>query len=370
MNYEGLDKKIHRLASTRVWRTYSGGRELEKWKLEPNASDGEFPEEWVASIVNARNPGRERIPDEGLSRIDPGNSLTVTLKEVIESNPAGFLGPDHYKRFGMNMGLLVKLIDSCERLTIQVHPDKQFARQVFNSDYGKTEAWFILGGRCIDGEEPYVLLGFKPGMTKDKWREIFLRQDVSGMLDALNKIYIKPGEVYFIEAGVPHAIGPGCFLAEIQEPTDYTLRVERRTPRGKEIPDTLCHQGAGFDKLFECFHYDMHTLDEVLAKWRISPSIVAADKCFVEQVLIGKEHTDLFEMRQLTVYSEYDFIKRDMFSTLIFLKGNGKIRSHDFDIEVAQGDMFFVPASVNNFRIEVFEDSALEILCCFPPIAK
>ncbi len=66
------------------------------------------------------------------------------------------------------------------------------------------------------------------------------------MLDSLHKVPLTEGEVLLIEGGVPHAIGSGCFLIEIQEPTDYTLRVERTTVRGETLPDTACHQGAGF----------------------------------------------------------------------------------------------------------------------------
>lgn len=167
---------------------------------------------------------------EGLSEIVLENGKSITLKDLIRSNPEDILGRRHTAKYGSETAVLVKVLDAGERLTIQVHPDREFAQSAFQSVFGKTEAWYILGGRTIGGEDPYVLLGFKPGMTQAKWKQLFEDQDIPGMIGALHKIPVQPGDVFLVEGGVPHAIGSGCFLIEIQEPTDYTLRVERTTP--------------------------------------------------------------------------------------------------------------------------------------------
>lgn len=212
-----LMNEIFKIASTRVWRTYFGGKEIEKWQGFEEPKDSDMPEDWIASVVNARNPGREHILDEGLSKVslDFNGGGVTTLKALIESDPQGFLGVEHYKKYGNNTAFLTKIIDSMNRLTIQVHPDKVFSKQVFQSDYGKTEAWYILGGRKVDGEDPYILLGFKPGITKEVWRKLFEKQDIQGMLDSLHKVYIKPGDVFIIYGGVPHAIGSGCLSVKL-----------------------------------------------------------------------------------------------------------------------------------------------------------
>lgn len=175
--------------------------------------------------------------------------------------------------YGGQLGVLVKALDSSERLTIQVHPDRRAAQKLFQSAFGKTEAWYILGGRVINGEDPYILYGFKPGMTREKWEQLFWDQDIEGMLQSLNKIKVEPGQVFIVEGGMPHAIGSGCFLLEIQEPTDYTIRVERMTPSGREIAEFMCHQGIGFDRMFDCFHYDVYTEEEVAAAFAYSQSL-------------------------------------------------------------------------------------------------
>ena len=80
---------------------------------------------------------------------------------------------------------------------------------------------------------------------------------------------VKKGDTFLIEGGIPHAIGSGCFLVEIQEPTDYTVRNERVTPAGLQISDFMCHQGLGFDKMFDCCEYEGYTIDQIQDRWNI-----------------------------------------------------------------------------------------------------
>ena len=137
-----------RLTGSRAWRTYFGGKLLEQFHGAKTGEDDHFPEEWIASLVAARNAGREELT-EGLSML--ADRPSVSFKELIESDPAGYLGEEHAVQLGATLGVLVKLIDSAERLAVQVHPDKEKARELFHSEYGKTECWHILGGREIQG---------------------------------------------------------------------------------------------------------------------------------------------------------------------------------------------------------------------------
>jgi len=362
-----LKSKVFKVMSTRVWRTYFGGKEIEKWQGIENPSDGELPEEWIASTVMARNPGREHIDKEGLSRVFIEGNENATLKDIIASDPIGFLGEEHYNKYGSSMAFLAKIIDSLNRLTIQVHPTKEFARNFLKSEYGKTEAWYILGGRKVDGEDPYVLLGFKPGITREKWKQLFEAQDIQGMFNALHKVYIKPGELFFIPGGLPHAIGSGCFLIEIQEPTDYTMRVERTTPEGRQITDFLCHQGVGFDKMLDCFNYEGYTKEQVLEKLSILPQQIAKNENSSEDILIGPSQTELFSMNRLSIGENYDNYVGNSFCTAIVYSGKGRIEYVNESIEIKQGDFLFIPAGVD--RVKWINDEAdnMEIIECFPP---
>lgn len=113
--------------------------------------------------------------------------------------------------------LLIKLIDAADRLSVQVHPDDSYAARVEN-DRGKTEMWYILEA------EPgaSLLFGLREGFTAEDFAQSVREGDP---LRALNQQPVKPGETYFIPAGMPHAIGRGILLAEIQQNCDLTYRV-------------------------------------------------------------------------------------------------------------------------------------------------
>ena len=138
------------LDNPRAWRTYLGGRMLDALHGDSNGEDGHFPEEWILSTVAARNAGREQFPEEGMSHL---RGTDITLRSVLESDTEGYLGKGAAQP---TLGVLTKLIDSAERLTLQVHPDKPTALRLFQSQYGKTECWHILSGHPVNGEEPCI----------------------------------------------------------------------------------------------------------------------------------------------------------------------------------------------------------------------
>lgn len=113
--------------------------------------------------------------------------------------------------------LLIKLIDSAQSLSIQVHPSDKYALKYENS-LGKTEMWIILDAK----EGSYINLGFNQDVKKEDFPEL-IKDD--SILSYLNKIYVKPGDIYLIKPGTIHAIGEGITLLEIQESSKLTYRV-------------------------------------------------------------------------------------------------------------------------------------------------
>ncbi len=327
-------KKPIKLQRAGAWRTYLGGKLIEELHGNGNACDTNFPEEWIMSTVTARNSGREHIV-EGLSMIE---GTDISLKQLIDENPEQCLGKAHFEKYGATPGVLVKLLDSAERLTIQVHPTRENAKLLFNSDFGKTECWHIVAGREINGEKPCIYFGFKEGITRKRWKEIFDTQNIPEMLDCLHKFEVNPGDTFLIEGGIPHAIGSGCFLVEIQEPTDYTIRTEKTTPSGREVSDFMCHQGLGFEKMLDCFDYTGYSKEETAKRWRIKPK---------GEALIDYENTKMFRLFELNINGTKTISSKGTFSGLYVLDGEGEIDG----TKVKKGAQYFITSVCEPFNI-------------------
>jgi len=355
-----------KLRSARAWRTYLGGKLLNQLVGRPDTTDDHFPEEWIISVVSARNAGRKPIKDEGMSKLELADA-EITLKEVIDRNPVDFLGSKHAARFQNQTGVLVKLIDAAERLTIQVHPDKFAARKLFDSEFGKTECWHILGGRTVNGNPPCIYLGFRQGVTRVQWEELFRAQDYQGMLNCMHRYAVGSGETYLIEGGIPHAIGAGCFLVEIQEPTDYTIRVEQTTPSGFQVDDFMCHQGLGFDKMFDCFTYGGFTKEETYEKWNIKPVLLQQSAGGKEVELVGYQDTPCFKMNFLEVNDVMQTDNHDVFSGLFALAGAATITVNGMQQTIKQGEQYFVPAKVRELTLRNAGQETFKAVRCFGP---
>lgn len=358
--YQQYNQCVLKLSETRVWRTYLGGAAIDRWRGKKTEEITSFPEDWVASTTTATNPGREDIV-EGLSKV-----LNIpnepTLKEILDDQPENYFGKAHLDTIGNTAGMLIKLIDAHERLTIQTHPDKKFAKEVFRSDYGKTESWYILDANSVGGVEPCVYFGFKPYVTREIWKDVFDRQDFTVMLDCLHKMPVKSGDSFFIPGGLPHAIGAGCFLAEVQEPTDYTMRTELTTPNGLKIHDILCHQGCGVEKMLDCFHYDGLSLEETKEKWMISPVTTLETDGGKISSLLDDRFTDLFSLQTVSVTESLEIPLTGQLRTWIVLSGSGKLTTEKEMMNIEQGDFLLLPASLKNARIE----GKVELIQCLP----
>ncbi|MBQ7046230.1 MAG: class I mannose-6-phosphate isomerase [Oscillospiraceae bacterium] len=353
------NKKMLKLSENRVWRIYLGGKLLDEFRFCESGTDGYFPEDWIASVVCANNPDREDKPEnEGLTKTESGEYL----RDYISADPQAALGKAHVEELGNNFGVLTKFLDSAERLPIQVHPDKLAAKSLFDSDYGKTEAWYILGGREINGEEPYILLGFKEDVSKEKLKGLFDKQDISGMADLMHKIPVKVGDTFLIEGGTPHAIGPGCFLLEIQEPTDYTISLEKCNTLGEKLPDFLCHQGLGFDKMFDCFHYIKRSSTEILDAFKLKSKVLyETQECSYTQI-ISYDRTPCFSLNRYDVKSQCELPVSNRARALVIVDGEGKIDG----IDVKRGESLFVPADCQETEV-VPLNGVLTFLECLPP---
>ena len=313
---------ILKLLPTRVYRAYFGGENLDKLEKKANPENTRFPEDWLASVTEAFNPDR-KVDGEGLSKTEDGR----ILRDIISENKEEMIGKRE------NMSLLFKLLDSAERLVIQVHPTKEFAKSHFNSDYGKTECWYILN----DGGEVYI--GFKEGITREYWESLFDSQDTEKMLDCLHKFEVKKGDFIFVKGGVPHAIGKNCFLAELQEPTDLMVIPEKVTPSGVTLAETKLHGGLGFEKMFDCFIYEGMDEEKTRESYFIQPKKISDTEL---QLL----NCDMFRLSQINLDGKAEFLM-DSYGILVIVDGNAEING----ISLTAGDRIFVSENEKNLTL-------------------
>jgi mannose-6-phosphate isomerase len=345
-----------------VYRVYQGGAMLDRMQRVSTPKDDHFPEEWVGSTTVTRLAGRPK--DEGLSQVLLPDGSTLVLKQLIEQHPEAMLGAAHTARYRTELAVLCKMLDSAMRLPIQVHPDRTFARRHCNSDFGKTESWIVLATRRVGGEAPYILFGFREGVTEEAFRRLAKTQDISGQVAALNRIAVQPGEVYLVTAGTPHAIGPGVFMIEVQEPTDlvinteYTVGAIRRT-------EAQCTMGLGFDLGMQCFDYRAAGMEHV-RRCTLAPRLIAEDGAGREECLIGPEDTPCFEVGRLTLSGVVPDRDRGRCYIGIVTDGQGSIDGPDAPIALEPGTTFFVPAGSEHTGYRAAA-GPLIVLKCFPP---
>ena len=148
----------------------------------------------------------------------------------------------------------------------------------------------------------------------------------------MNKIPVKKNDFIFVDGGAPHAIGEGCFILELQEPSDLMVVGERFTPSGRKISEEKIHMGLGYEKMFDVFDYTGYTLEEVKEKYMPKPKKIAEG---VYEIL-GKSLTDKFSMYLLD--GNADFVCENPYSVAVVTDGAGTVNATD----VKKGDRLLI----------------------------
>jgi mannose-6-phosphate isomerase len=356
--------KLVLLPQNRVWRTYRGGRYLDVLAGKSPAQDTHFPEDWIASVTRAINIGRENI-NEGPSHVVIGGSVH-DLVGLIASDPDYFLGSSHVAQFGLAPAILVKYIDSLHRLHLQVHPTAEFARQWLGAPHGKTEAYHILGIRP-EVSAGYVYLGFQRPPTRHELRRMILEQDIAGLESCFDKVPVKVGDTFVVPGGVPHAIGPGLFLVEVQEPSDLVVRFEYARD-GTTLPEGARFMGRDLEFCLDVFE---------LTPWprgRIEAAAICPPRqrrrlsaASWQNDLVDERRTRFFRMRQ-TRFGDAVQKRESDFHVGIVTSGGARITSGSESHHFGPYDKFLVPAGIGSLTYE--PDGIAEILECFPPLAE
>ena len=331
----------------RVFRVYLGGKLFHDF-LGDAPEDGNEPEEWIASAVRAINPGHTD-PLEGLSlRLEDGKPFDQLLKE----HPQEYLGDRK------DLGVLVKFLDSAIRLPMQVHPTRDFSRRYFNSSYGKAEAWLILATR----PDACIYFGFDRQVSREEFSAAVeaSENDKEAMTAFVNKVPVQTGDVFFVGAGVIHAIGAGCLILEVQEPTDFTIQPEYWCG-DYHLNAQEMYLGLDREVALECFNYDLYG-KQVVEAGRKVPEITYQDEHVTVETLIGEKDTPCFAMSRYILDGGQVTLDTPA-SIWICVEGEGSVEADGEVRDIHSGDYFFLPAAAAG-KCVACSEKKMKIVCC------
>lgn len=304
---------------------------------DPDAEYG--PEDWVASTTTLF--GQD---ENGLTKLPDGR----WLRDAVHADPEAWLGAKHLSAYGESTALLVKLLDAGQRLPVHFHPSDSFAQQHFDSHFGKTEAWIVVG---TSGDDPRVYPGFRESVPPATVEEWVREQDAAAMLGALNSVPVRPGDNVYIPAGLPHAIGAGVFVVELQQPTDFSLTIEWRDFLASPEKG---HLGIGFDTALKALDTSARDPESIIRR------TADAHESTVDLLVPGA--AEFFRADRLR--PDPSLALDPSFTVLVVLDGEGTLRTEKAgELPLSKGDTVVVPHAAGQAELS----GSLTVIRCRPP---
>lgn len=339
-----------------------GGREIDRFRgIYPGKDFDNGSEAWIGSTVHVSNATEEN-PYWGCSEVILPTGEKKYLFEVIHEAPEEILGKKHLKKNKESMGLLVKFLDAQFQYDLQCHPTRSYAKEKWNTPYGKEESWYVVSVREDTKEKPYILLGFKEGVTRESFEKYYFADDMEGLESLCHKIEVTPGEVYYLGAGVPHALGAGCFVIEVQEPNDITVGAEG-------FKDSIPRHRIGIttkeeydERLLGAFIYDGRNEEENLKRYRSEKKNLREGSWGDEKILIGMDQTSFFSFTELNVHGETEIINTGYPKIGIVMEGEGVLKYKNGEMKIRKADELFFPYDVTELTVE----GNLKMVLCNP----
>jgi mannose-6-phosphate isomerase len=320
--------KPFELGPNQISRFYRGGARIAAFRGLPPSGD-DAPEDWVASTTTVY--GEDEL---GRSRVEEG----VRLLDLFAADPAAFFEPEHLAAYGPEPAVLIKLLDAGERLPLHLHPDRAFAAAHLGAPHGKTEAWVIL--EAEPGATVHV--GFAREVGADELAELVAAQDLTRFTEIMNRLPVQPGDAIYVPAGLPHVIGAGILLLELQEPSDLSLLLEWEGAMSqeqaflglsRELALTAVTRSAVDPSALSASRGKMLFLGE-------------ADRFFRAELVAGGDRLD------------------PAFSVLVVTAGEGELRSDvEQPLRLARGSTVLVPFAAGAVGLA----GSLRAIRCRPP---
>lgn len=276
-------------------------------------------ESWEISGV----PGNETVVADGEYAGKKLNELVIEQKDKL-------VGKANYERFGDEFPLLIKFIDARQDLSIQVHPTDEIAKRQ-GKERGKTEMWYIMDS----DKDAKLYSGLKMQITPEQYKAMVEDDTITG---ALAQYDVKEDDCFFLPAGRIHAIGTGCFLAEIQQTSDVTYRIYDFKRKDKDGNYRQLHT----KEAAECINYTVEDDYRTHYEHKKNEGVTLVECPYFTTAVY-----DLDEPMTL------DYSELDSFVILIGLKGEGTITDNEGNtVTISAGESILVPATTDTLKVE------------------
>ena len=294
----------------RIW----GGNKLKN--LGKNITEENIGESWEISTV----PGSVSIVSNGILK---GKDLDDLIKEYKEQ----LVGKKIYRKYGNRFPLLIKFLDAAQPLSVQVHPNDEYA-EVHHHSFGKTEMWYVL-----DSEpDSNIILGFEKGINKSIFEESIEKNTLHSIL---RKVHPEKESVIFIPSGTVHALDKGVSVIEIQQNSDVTYRIydyDRIDKNGKKRD---LHIKQAEDVM------DFSFVDEPFSQY---------DKNSEEATIVTSPFFTVSKME--ITENKILFSSGDSFRILICIEGECSILNQNIPVIITKGQTVMLPAALSNIEIK------------------
>ena len=268
-----------------------------------------------AWVLSSRNDGDATVINGELSGKNLSEVLALWGDTAIGKNASKF---EYFP-------LLIKLIDACDRLSVQVHPDDEYAMRV-EGEFGKTEMWYVVD--CDEGAK--LIYGFTHEISKDEFKR---RINDNTLEDVCNFVPVKKGDVFFIEAGTLHAIGKGILIAEVQQNSNTTYRVSDYGRLGADGKPRPLHVEKALD------------VTKTVAPTREYGNV--GEICKADGAIIRVlAKCELFSADLITLDGKTEIGNDDSFVSLVVLNGDATLEWNGEEISINKGASVFIPAGI------------------------
>lgn len=282
--------------------------------------------------------GKERweltCRSNGMTVIENGDYTGWTLEALIQLQKEQLLGTGIYTGEDMIFPLLVKFIEANQDLSIQVHPDDEYAQRI-EQGLGKAEAWYVVNA------EPDAQLVY--GLKSDISKEDFIKAVQNNIVeDTLHYVKVQAGDIAYIPAGTVHAIGKGLYICEIQQNSDTTYRV---------------------------YDYNRGNTDGNVRELHIDKALDVIKFSNEAKSITKEDELDTpyfyFRVEEINFKKEY---KSDVeaFQVIVVLEGSVLVSTLKHHVEVETGETLLIPAALGSY----FIDGQAKIIVCTPKVKK